>query len=81
MDFRKVSTTRFSIETNIIWRIPKWSADCFNLASTLKFCISAEGNNTGELVLILKEESGSILKWLRENKMIVNPDKFHEILL
>ena len=36
--------------------------------------IGAEGNNTNKLLVILKEESGSIVEWFKENKMIVNPD-------
>ena len=39
------------------------------------------GNNTDDLLEILKEKSESSVKWSRENKMIVNPDKFWAIVL
>ena len=37
---------------------------------------SISGNNTDDLLEILKEKSEFSVKWSRENKMIVNPDKF-----
>ena len=37
--------------------------------------------STDDLLKTLKEESESAVKWFRENKMIVNPDKFQAIVL
>ena len=37
---------------------------------------SISDNNTDDLLEILKEKSEFSVKWSRENKMIVNPDKF-----
>ena len=37
--------------------------------------------STDDLLKTLKEESESAVKWFRENKMIVNPDKFEAIVL
>ena len=38
------------------------------------------GDNTLELVPILKSECETAINWLHNNKMIVNPNKFQVIL-
>ena len=43
--------------------------------------ISTEANSEDDIFKILKEESESAVQWFRENKMIVNPDKFQAIVL
>ena len=43
--------------------------------------ISTEANSEDDIFKILKEESESAVKWFRENKMIVNADKFQAIVL
>ena len=42
--------------------------------------ISAVSKSTDDLLIILKRESELAVKWFRENN-IVNPDKFHAMVL
>ena len=42
---------------------------------------SVEASNTDDFLKILKEESESAVQWLRENNMVVNPDKFQATIL
>ena len=42
---------------------------------------SVEASNTDDFLKILKEESESAVQWLRENNMVVNPDKFQAMIL
>lgn len=41
--------------------------------------ISAEANNTDDLLKTFKEESESAVKWFRGNNMIIKPDEFQVI--
>ena len=39
--------------------------------------LSAFAENVSKLINILQNESEVITDWFKENRMIVNPDKFH----
>ena len=42
--------------------------------------ISAVSKSTDDLLITLKSESELAVKWLRENEMILNPDKFQAVV-
>ena len=43
--------------------------------------ISVSSNTIKNLIKTLEKESEVALRWLNDNKMIANPEKFHSILL
>ena len=43
--------------------------------------LSSFSNSISNLISLLEEESNTAIRWLKENKMIANPDKFHSIIL
>ena len=43
--------------------------------------ISTSSKNMSNLIQILEKESETAVEWFDQNKMMVNPDKFHAMLL
>ena len=43
--------------------------------------LSSFSNSISNLISLLEEESNTAIRWLKENKMIANPEKFHSIIL
>ena len=54
-------------------------SDLFNFADDNT--ISATADNFDHLLLTLKHESELAVKWFTDNQMLVNPDKFQEMIL
>ena len=53
------------------------TANAHNFADTL----TAFANNIENLIYLLESERSPAIKWLKDNKMIVNPGKFEHIIL
>ena len=43
--------------------------------------LSAQGETVSKLIDTLKSESNIAIDWFTKNKMTINPDKFHAIIL
>ena len=43
--------------------------------------LTAFGNSIQNLIFLLESEGSVVIKWFRDNKMIVNPGKFQAIIL
>ena len=52
------------------------TADAHNFADSL----TVFANNIENLIYLLESERSLVIKWFKDNKMIVNPGKFEQII-